>query len=95
MISLYSFNTLDENKQIEYVWDNGMFISSKIQGDYTINLHQVHSFYVELFYCQQANKVQQVVAFKTIDSLEEYLNVPELDMHVEIANRIIGVKMIQ
>jgi len=89
MINIYSFNALDKNNQIEYVWDKGMFISSRIQGDCTINLHQLHNFYVELFYCQQTNKINQIVSFETLDFLEKYLNEPELNAHVESVKRIL------
>ncbi len=89
MLNFNSFNALDVRRQTEYVWDNGMYISSKIKEDCVVNLHQLHNFYVELLYCKKANKVKQIMAFKKVDAVLEYLDEPELNMHVEAVNDIL------
>lgn len=72
-MTLDQFLTLERDLQAKTVWQ-GAFISDRREEEYWVLLYQVHGFYVEVFYKQQENLIEKMMAFSAIDHLEPYLS---------------------
>ena len=73
-MTLYEFKSLSEDQQTELVWSEGDFVADRHESDCCILLYQIRSFYVELYYNGQANKLSKLRSFSSINQLEPYLN---------------------
>lgn len=71
-MTLYEFIALDELEQAEAVW-NGVHLGDRQEGECTVLLYQIDSFYVEVFYHPGSNRVTKFRPFKTLDLLQPYL----------------------
>lgn len=72
-MTLYQFNALDEMEQAEAVW-SGTHIGERQNGEYSILLYQVDSFYVEAYYHRAHNELTRFRSFSNPDQLAPYLN---------------------
>ena len=72
-MTLYQFNQLDEMEQAEAVWD-GVHIGERQDGEYTILLYQLRSFYVEVYYHREYNALRRFRSFSSINQLGPYLD---------------------
>ena len=73
-MTLYGFNKLDELENHEAIWDSGVHIGEKIDGEYKVILYQVFSFYVELFYHIEYNVLRKLKTFSNTTLLDDYLS---------------------
>jgi hypothetical protein len=63
---------LDECEQHEAIWDNGVHIGYRIDGEYKIILYKIFSFYVELRYHMEHNALKGLRSFSSMDQLKPY-----------------------
>ncbi len=72
-MTLYEFNDLDELEQHEAIWEYGVMIGDRFEGEHRIILYQLFSFYVELFYQQEHNVLRKLRSFCSTELLDAYL----------------------
>lgn len=73
-MTLYEFNSLDETEQHEAVWNHGVMVGDRIEGEHKIILYQLFSFYVELFYHVEHNVIRKLRSFSDTLLLDGYIN---------------------
>jgi hypothetical protein len=72
-LDLYQFKALDEHKQYDVLWDEGVFIIHRKEAGYTLALYQIDAFYVEVSYDGATNKILSLRSFLNTNRLEPYL----------------------
>ena len=72
-MTLYKFNVLTENEKTAIVWSKGDFVIERKENNFNILLYQVQSFYVEVFYSGNKNKISRLRSFSSTDQLKPYL----------------------
>ena len=72
-MTLYQFNVLTENEKTAIVWNEGDVVGDRKENNFSILLYQVQSFYVEVFYSGNENKISKLRSFSSIEQLESYL----------------------
>lgn len=78
-MNMYQFNCLDEVRQIEIVWSNGVLVGARQEGFYKILLYQIASFYVEVYYQYFQGKMIKLKSFVDTDLLDPYLNTIDIE----------------
>ena len=73
-MTLYQFNVVTESEKTAIVWNEGHFEGDRKENNFSIMLYQVRSFYVELYYNGEENKISKLRSFSSINQLERYLN---------------------
>ncbi|OQP64768.1 hypothetical protein A3860_18595 [Niastella vici] len=69
-MTLYEFNALSESEQTEALKENGVELTTRSDGESTVTLYQIDSFYVEVY----AHKLdRRYRSFLYTDPLEPYL----------------------
>ena len=73
-MTLYEFNALDETEQHEVVWNDGVMVGDRMEGEHRIVLYQIFSFYVELFYHTEYNVLRRLRSFSSTECLDAYID---------------------
>ena len=73
-MTLYEFNALSEDEKAAVLWSKGDFVTERKENNFNILLYQVQSFYVEVFYSGNENKISRLRSFSSTEQLEPYLN---------------------
>ena len=60
-------------EQHEAIWEHGVHIGERIEGEYKIILYQIFSFYVELFYHMEFNVLRRLRSFSNTECLDAYI----------------------
>ena len=76
----YEFNLMDINDQASYTWDNGTYLASRTENDYSVNLYWVDKFFVEVFYDHKGNFIDKIRSFKSTKPLEKYTEHINIDI---------------
>ena len=77
----YEFNLLSVIDQAGHTWKNGIYLATRIEDDFSVNLYYVGRFYVEVFYDHSENCIAKVRSFKSKKELDAYLGYIDLDIH--------------
>ena len=72
-ISLYEFNALDEFEKGAALWEYGVHLTERFDGDIGYSLYQLNNFYVEVTYNGGINAITKFTSFKTETKLIPYL----------------------
>jgi hypothetical protein len=64
-----SSNLLDEPQQVETLWEHGVHIGDRIEGEYPLILYPLFSFYLEAWYHIAHNKIEKYRIFSSTDQL--------------------------
>ena len=72
-MTLLQFKLLGETEQMETAW-NSPLIATIEDKDFSYDLHQIDSFYVEVKYRKPNRTVSGMKAFKNPDLLKPYLD---------------------
>jgi hypothetical protein len=73
-MGLYEYNMLDIDIKALILWDKGIFLLNRFEGDYSINLYSLYDFYVEAWYKSDINSIEELKTFKSMKPLEPYLD---------------------
>lgn len=73
-MTLEEFACLKEVDKPLMVQQKGVQISDRFEPEFFIALYQLESFYVELFYHHQTNKVVYARSFTSTNGLKPYLD---------------------
>ena len=82
-MTLYEFNSLDEQEQAEAVWDS-VHIGERWVEEHNILLYQRDEFYFEVFHHKEYKVIRRIRAFRNVSQLGPYLD------SINIANLING-----
>jgi hypothetical protein len=61
-MTLEQFNSLDEEKQANALWD-GIYKGVRMEGNLRVALYELGEFHVEVFYSPDLNKIVRYNAF--------------------------------
>lgn len=67
-LSFYEFTQLSEEGQYELVFKEGEFLNSSSKDDLKFALYKLNSFFVEVVYDSQKNKVVSLTSFMNAKS---------------------------
>jgi hypothetical protein len=73
-MTLYEFNGLDLNNQMETVNQHGIYLDNHITKDEKFNLYAINMFFVEVCYNSIENKISGIKSFKSGNLLDKYSN---------------------
>ena len=74
-MTLYEFNLLDINNQMETVNQQGVYLDNHITKDEKFNLYAINMFFVEVCYNSIENKISGIKSFKSGHLLDRYSNI--------------------
>ena len=77
-MTLYEFNFLDINNQMETVNQQGVYLDNHITKDEKFNLYAINMFFVEVCYNSLENKISGIKSFKSGNLLNRYSNIDGL-----------------
>jgi hypothetical protein len=70
---ILNLGNLQEKEQAEVLWEMGVHLGERFDGEHKILLYQIEGFYVEVFYHQEQNKLVRLRSFRSVDQLRSYL----------------------
>jgi len=73
-MTLYEFNSLDDFEKGEALWEYGVHLTERFEGDIGYSLYQLYNFYVEVKYNGGINTITKFTSFKTETKLIPYLD---------------------
>jgi hypothetical protein len=73
-MKLEEFQYLNKSTKTQVLFDNGIYLSSRQEPEYTIDLYQIDSFYVEVFYHHGSKVIIYLKAFSRLEDLGPYLD---------------------
>ena len=74
-MTLYEFNLLDINNQMETVNQQGVYLDNHITKDEKFNLYAINMFFIEVCYNSLENKISGIKSFKSGHLLDKYSNI--------------------
>ena len=77
-MTLYEFNFLDINNQMETVNQQGVYLDNHIAKDKKFNLYAINMFFVEVCYNSIENSIVEIKSFKSGHLLDRYSNIEKL-----------------
>lgn len=66
-MTLYNYKLLNEQEQAEDLWDKGVHLGERTDGEHRILLYQINGFYVEVFYHMGYDTIKRLHSFKNTD----------------------------
>lgn len=72
-MTLYQFNAMDENQQARVIWEQGVAVAGREEGNYKLLLYQIDGFYVEIWYHSIKNDISRFKTFASTAPLDPYL----------------------
>ncbi len=72
-ISINEFNELNLDEKAWYLWHGATFLHVYEKSVHRVNLFHLNNYYIELWYHIEANKVDNIRAFTSIDFLDPFL----------------------
>jgi hypothetical protein len=77
-MTLYEFNLLDINNQMETVNQQGVYLDNHITKTEKFNLYAINMFFVEVCYNSIENKISGIKSFNSGNLLDKYSNIDDL-----------------
>jgi hypothetical protein len=74
-MTLYEFNLLDTNNQMDTVNQKGIYLDNHITKTEKFNLYAIDKFFVEVCYNSIENRISDIKSFKGGFLLDRYSNV--------------------
>jgi hypothetical protein len=78
MIALSDFADFTIQEQAQYVWDQGEYILSRTEKHYTFCLYRVNTFFIEVWYNHEQERISQFILLSSFVRLDAYLKVISL-----------------
>jgi hypothetical protein len=72
-MKIEEFKYLEKEKKKRLLFDNGVYLATRQESDFIIELYQIDSFYVEAYLHESDNEVGYMRAFSSIDDLLPYI----------------------
>ncbi|MCY7353468.1 MAG: hypothetical protein LH606_22885 [Cytophagaceae bacterium] len=77
-MTLYEFTRLDQRSQSEAIFGQGIYLETRLEESYYVNLYAVDNFWVEVFYDSEGNDLNRWGPFRNPRRLNPYLKRIEL-----------------
>ena len=77
-MELQIFLLMSLEEKASAVWEQGTFLSVRIEGEHTLVLYHLKSFFAEVWYQPESDEVVLILGFTGIKPLEPYLELIEL-----------------
>jgi len=71
-MTLYEFNLLDKENQLQTIWDNGTYLDFVSSEGFKMSLYAIDKFYVEVRYDSESNKIIGFKSFKHGHLMDKY-----------------------
>ena len=79
IITLEQFLRLTSIQQVELIFDQGKEVGSRIYLFYNIRLYLLFDFFIEVWYMQTTNRIENIIHLETSDVLDIYEKQIRLD----------------
>lgn len=73
-MNFYKFRMLDKNEQIDLLYEDGIYIGKRKEGNSIVVLYQLDSYYIKIFYQKYRCYVERLYCFTSPILLEPYLD---------------------
>ncbi|MBA2329319.1 MAG: hypothetical protein M3413_07070 [Bacteroidota bacterium] len=73
-MKMLNFQVMDENKKINILYRQGIYIGKRKFLNFCTVLYQLDSFYVELYYKKYRTYIDKIRVFESTELLEPYLD---------------------
>lgn len=77
-MGIYEFNQLPLDGQEKLVWEDGIFLTNRLEQNFGLTLYSLFDFYVEVHLNNETNEIEKIRTFKSIEPLTHYLD--EIDL---------------
>ena len=74
MIELAGYNCLSLKEKVEFLQSNAVYLCSRQEPEFIIDLYQLDNFYVEGFYHKRRRALVQIHCFSSTDQLSTYFS---------------------
>ena len=78
-MTIEEFQVMEKCQREKLLFDDGVYLASRQEPEFVIDLYQIHSFYIEAFYHHSKKRLIYLRAFSTTDELTPYL------LHVDLS----------
>jgi hypothetical protein len=78
-MGIYEFNLLVLDQQTKLVWQDGIFLTNRIEQNFGLTLYRLFDFYVEVYLNNETNEIELIKTFTSIEPLAPYLD--EIDIN--------------
>ena len=78
IIRLYDFNAQTDLEKAQVVLEHGTNLKTRKEEGFIVNLYYISNFYIEAWYDEDSNKIDQIRSFMGIDQLGPYIDDIEL-----------------
>ena len=72
-MTIDEFKILEKTQREQLLFHNGVYLASRQEPEFVIDLYQIDSFYIEAFYHQGKKRLIYIRAFSTTDDLLPYI----------------------
>ena len=72
-MKIEEFKYLEKETKKRLLFDNGVYLASRQESEFIIELYQIDSFYVEAYFHESDQEIGYMRAFSSIDDLLPYL----------------------
>jgi len=79
-MGLYDFTVLSQDKKAKMVWNQGVYLCMRPYKNGLVNLYGIDDFYVEVFYDEAENHIEEIRSFQAVACLEPYLDRIEISL---------------
>ena len=73
MMLLKQFKYEDKQKKKELLFEHGVYLANRPEGDFIVFLFQIHSFYVEVYFDRDEEQIGYIRTFTAVECLAPYL----------------------
>ncbi len=77
-MTLYQFKLLEQSEQLDLIAQQAVYLTERIDGNYTYKLYQLGMFYIEEEWHTKFNDKRSVVSFISEERLLPYLHAIDL-----------------
>ncbi len=77
-MGIYEFNQLPLDGREKLVWEDGTFLTNRLEQNFGLTLYSLFDFYVEVHLNNEINEIEKIRTFKSIEPLTPYLDEIEL-----------------
>ncbi len=72
-MTLYDFNILDKEKQLEIIWNEAKFLDNMIFNGERLGLYALNKFFIEITYDGRWNEITEISTFKQGDKVDKWM----------------------
>lgn len=70
---LHDFVGLPENEKVTVLYNQGVYIGKRRQGEMVVTLYQLEGFYAEVYYRRYRRDIDRISCFSGTSRLDPYL----------------------